>query len=161
MNSSAATISEDTPDFVRHHRVRWVETDATGTVHFANFIRMMEETEYAFLRSRGLSVVAEDERGTIGFPRVSASLEIGSGARFGDELEIRLYVGDNDGVKIRYRFQIVRGAEAVATGAFTIACCRFSDRALPRAILIPDFFQDQFLRKDFLADGIEAGKETP
>ena len=57
-------------DFSREHRVRWHETDASGYVHFANYVRYMEETEYDFLRSRGLKVHMNDDRGAIGFPRV-------------------------------------------------------------------------------------------
>lgn len=132
------------PDFLRIHRVRWVEVDARGCVNLAGLLRIMEETEYAFLRSLGLSVVMKDHRGTIGFPRISAELEAGSPAFFDDILEIRLYVLTNDGVTIRYRFEISGADGQVATGTFTIACCRFPPDAPPRAILIPDYFQKSF-----------------
>jgi acyl-CoA thioester hydrolase len=138
MNSTAG------PDFMRLHRVRWVETDASGSVNLAGLLRMMEETEYAFLRSLGLSVVMKDERGTIGFPRISAELETRSPARFDDILEIRLFVVMNDGVTIRYRFEITGPGGEVASGIFSLACCRFPSDAPPRAILIPDFFQKSF-----------------
>jgi YbgC/YbaW family acyl-CoA thioester hydrolase len=113
-------------------------------VHFANYIRMMEETEYAFLRSRDLSVVMNDRRGVIGFPRVSSEVQIQTPARFDDELEIGLEVVGNDGVVIDYRFEIIRAADALASGRFRVACCRFPPGQPPRAILIPDFFQDRF-----------------
>ena len=131
-------------DFRRRHRVRWSETDASGFVHFPNYIRMMEETEYEFLRSLGLSVVSRDERGVIGFPRVSSEIEILTPARLDEELEIWLRISVNDGVKIGYRFEIARAAEVVATGEFLLACCRFPTDGPPRAILIPDFFLQQF-----------------
>lgn len=105
---------------------------------------MMEETEYAFLRSRGLSVVVSDERGIIGFPRVATEIEIESTACYDEELEIRLQVAGNDGVKIEYRFEISRGPERIATGYFAVACCRFPPGKPPRAILIPDFILERF-----------------
>lgn len=131
-------------DFARTHRVRQRETDASGLVYFANYICMMEETEYAFLRSRGLSVVTHDSRGIIGFPRVSTEIQIESPACFDDELEIRLQVAGIDGVKIEYRFHILCGTEPIATGYFAVACCRFPLGEPPRAILIPDFILERF-----------------
>ena len=44
----------------------------------------MEETEYAFLRSRGLRVVLEDQKGIIGFPRLSAQIEVIDPLQFDD-----------------------------------------------------------------------------
>ena len=74
-------------DFRRQHRVRWRETDASGFVHFTNYIRMMEQTEYAFLRSLGLSIVMHDEKGVFGFPRRSTEIEVHQPAQLDDELE--------------------------------------------------------------------------
>ena len=95
-------------DFRRQHTVRWQEVDALGQVDVPSYIRMMEETEYAFLRSLNLSIVMQDERGIVGFPRVTAAVEIQNAARLGDALEIWLQVVCNDGVKIGYRFEITR-----------------------------------------------------
>ncbi len=130
--------------FRRPYRVRWGDADASGYVHFANYIRMMEETEYAWLRTRGLSVVMHDQRGVLGFPRVNTEIAIENPAQFGDELDIWLRLAESDGVKIEYQFEILREAELVASGQFTVACCRFPRGAPPRAILIPDFFRELF-----------------
>lgn len=130
--------------FTRTHRVRWCETDASGFVHFANYIRMMEETEYAFLRSRDLSVVVSDHRGIIGFPRVTTEIDIQSPACFDNQLEIRMRLAGNDGVKIEYRFEITRDRQRIANGYFAVACCRFPPGEPPRAILIPDFILERF-----------------
>ncbi len=141
MNSRSSPTTD--ADFQHRHRVRWRETDASGYVHFANYIRMMEETEYAFLRDRGLSVVMSDARGVIGFPRVSTNIEIHQPACLDDELVIAMRVAGNDGVKIEYRFSIQRQSQPVASGRFVVACCRFPPGQPPRAILIPDFVTEQ------------------
>jgi len=54
-------------DYRRRYRVRWQDVDQSGYAGIPNYIRMMEETEYAFLRSLHLSIVMQDERGVVGF----------------------------------------------------------------------------------------------
>ena len=128
--------------FQIQRRVRVVDTDFSGTVHVGAYIRMMEETEYAFLRSRGLSVVLSDERGVLGFPRLEARIDLLSSASFDDELQIELSLLEVDGKHIVYDFTIQKmgGADAdqtVATGSFRVVCCRFPAGKPPRAILTP------------------------
>ncbi|MGI9518487.1 MAG: acyl-CoA thioesterase [Pirellulaceae bacterium] len=129
--------------FRRQYRVRWRDADASGFVYFANYVRLMEETEYAWLRTRGLCSVTHDERGVIGFPRIRTEIEIGHPACVDDDLEIRLLSAQNDGVQIDYQFEIATGNEIVATGHFAVACCRFERHSPPRAILIPDFMRER------------------
>lgn len=141
MTSHADADSEKTSlaRFESQRRIRWSETEWGGNVHFANYLRLMEETEYAFLRSRGLSVVLHDERGTIGFPRISAECKIIRPARFGEQLWTTLELMRADFKNIEYRFEIVdEQAELVALGHFRAACCRFPDDAPPYAILTPE-----------------------
>ncbi len=99
----------------------------------------MEETEYAFLRSRDLSVVLYDERGTLGFPRLSAQIQIHQPLKFGDQVIVKLELVDVDGKQVIYDFKIVTKDETLAVeGRFKAACCRFPDGKLPYAVLIPD-----------------------
>ena len=99
---------------------------------------MMEETEYAFLRSRNLSVVLYDERGTLGFPRISAEINVIQPLQFEQNVEVRLSLTEIDGKQIVYEFVIlVDGGQPVVTGRFVVACCRFPDRQPPFAVLIP------------------------
>ncbi|MEE2825903.1 MAG: acyl-CoA thioesterase [Planctomycetota bacterium] len=124
----------------RTDRIRWVDVDANRLAHFDTYLRLMEETEYSFLRHCGLSVVLQDEKGTIGFPRLSVQLSIERPLGFAERVETRLGSIDTDGKQISYHFQIRGEAdEPVAHGRFDVACCRFPDDALPYAILIPDF----------------------
>ena len=100
----------------------------------------MEETEYAFLRSRGLSVVLLDERGTMGFPRLSAHLAINSPLEFDQSVNIELSLIEIDGKQLVFEFDILNetGKSAV-TGKFVNACCRFPDGQPPFAVLIPEY----------------------
>lgn len=104
----------------------------------------MEETEYAFLRSRGLCVVLYDERGTMGFPRLSANLTVNEPLAFGQNVVVKLVLLDVDGKQVTYRFQIRRAesTEIAVEGQFVAACCRFPDGDVPYAILFPEFVVD-------------------
>ena len=134
-------------DYRRTYRVRWRDVDQSGYAGVPNYIRMMEETEYEFLRSLQLSIVMQDDRGVVGVPRISAGVDIHEPVTIDDELEIWLMVSKNDGIKIAYQFEITRAALVVATGDFELACCRFPVGQAPKAILIPDFIMEKFPRR--------------
>ena len=123
--------------------VRFAETDATGFVYFGSYVRMMEETEYDFLRSRDLCVVLTDDKGIIGFPRLSAEIEVREPVRFDDKIEIQLDLTEMDGKHIVYQFEIHCGGQTAATGKFRVACCRFPGQETPFAILTPEFVMDR------------------
>jgi len=128
--------------FTHRRRVSMTDTDASGTVHLGAYIRMMEETEYAFLRSRGLSVVLTDAKGIMGFPRLEASIDVAQPARFDDELQIELSLVEVDGKQVVYQFTINSLPETgdsaeVASGRFRVVCCRFPNDDDPYAILTP------------------------
>lgn len=128
-------------------RVRWRDTDASGFAHMAAYITWMEETEYEFLRSRGLSVVLSDDRGQIGFPRLSSELKIHQPVRFQQAIGVRLELTEMDGKRLSYRFQVAcsDSGQLVASGAFSMACCRFPGDQLPYAILVPDWIEQRLL----------------
>lgn len=119
-----------------------METSQDGFVHFAVYVRLMEETEYAFLRSRGLCVVLHDDRGTIGFPRLHAEVNVENPLRFDQQVWVTLELTKIDGKQIVYEFEIVdEDATLVATGRFRVASCRFPDNDPPYAILMPEFIE--------------------
>lgn len=104
---------------------------------------MMEETEYAFLRSRGLRVVLHDELGTLGFPRLAVNLQIMNPLGLGQQVTVKLSLVEIDGKHIVYEFDIVDQSNVVAVqGRFRVACCRFPEGEFPYAILTPQFVMD-------------------
>ncbi len=88
-----------------------------GIVHFANFFRYMESAECAFLRSLGLGVKIDWEGQTLGFPRVSATCDYLSPARFEDVLDVDVSV-------------LTIGDKSVTYG-FEFTCARHSHRQGP------------------------------
>ena len=79
-------------EFTLSHRVEFSETDMAGIVHFANFYRMMENTEHAFFRSLGFGIHGHETGTTIGWPRVNASCEFLKPLRFEEIVDIQLIV---------------------------------------------------------------------
>lgn len=124
--------------FTAERRVEFSDTDLAGFVHFTNYLRYMEETEYAFLRSVGLGVVMEDEQGQYGFPRRQAHCEYLFPARYDQILQVGLQVTSNDGKLIRYDFKIEHESTLLATGYLQTTCVRFPRDKQPYAMLLPE-----------------------
>ncbi len=141
--------AEDGPVFIRDIVVQQIDTEMSGAAQVSAWIRWMEETEYAFLRSIGLSVSMRDERGQFGFPRLSASVQFHRPVFFGQQLTMEMRTGSPSGKQIEYLFRAWsadRGnaRNRMAEGRFVVACCRFPAAALPYAIPIPDFVLEKF-----------------
>ena len=121
-------------------RIRFADTNQSGSVHFDVYVRLMEETEYAFLRSRGLRVVLNDGKGIFGFPRLNAELQILEPLVLDEITETTLYLDAENGKSIVYQFEVRCQERLAATGKYEVACCRFPpDGENPYAILIPNF----------------------
>ena len=139
------------PDrFKMTRRVSFADTDMAGIVHFSNYLRYMEDTEHAFLRSMDLSVHAVMGDITIGWPRVHVSCDFTRPLRFEDTVEIELHVEHIESKTIHYRFAFARVAddgsrETVATGHSRSICVRFPgiDGKPMSAMPIPAVFLDR------------------
>ncbi len=119
--------------------VEFGDTDMAGIVHFANFFRYMEAAEHAFLRSRGLSVVLEWQGQMISFPRVAASCDFLSPARFEDVLDVTLNVTRVGAKSVTFAIDFHLKGTPVARGRLTTVCCRHQPGS-PRleSVEIPD-----------------------
>ena len=60
--------------YTQQREVSFSDTDMGGIVHFPNYLKYVEDAEYQFLHSIGLSAILEDERGKYGFPRIRIAL---------------------------------------------------------------------------------------
>jgi acyl-CoA thioester hydrolase len=133
-------------EFRMIHRVEFAETDMAGIVHFANYFRLMEETEHAFIRSLGLSIHMTDEGRTISWPRVNAHCDYFSPLRFEDEVEVHLTVKEKKRASLTYDFSFRKAGadELVARGSITVVCVAM-DKQLGKmkAVTMPDAFSSQ------------------
>jgi YbgC/YbaW family acyl-CoA thioester hydrolase len=129
-------------------RVEFAETDMAGIMHFANFFRLMEETEHAFFRSLGFSIHGRATGGAaaIGWPRVNASCDFKAPLRFEDEVEIHLLVAEVRTRSIRYDFIFRRASDGIEAARGQIAAvCAQVDPATGKlaAMLIPESIRAQ------------------
>jgi len=113
-------------EFTLSHRVEFSETDMAGIVHFANFYRMMENTEHAFFRSLGFGIHGHEAGATTGWPRVNASCEFLKPLRFEEIVDIQLLVAEVRTRSIRYAFRFWKsdagGRVEIARGTMTAVC---------------------------------------
>jgi acyl-CoA thioester hydrolase len=124
-------------------RIEFVDTDSAGIVHFSNFFRFMEAAEVEFLRSRGLSVKLMWEGQQLGFPRVAASCDFVSPARFEDLLDVAVTIERLGNKSVTYAFEFTRGSDVIARGKVTSACCLVDKDHQLRAIDIPATYRQR------------------
>lgn len=123
--------------FTIKRRVQFAETDMAGVLHFASFYRLMEEVEHAFWRSKGLSVMINNDGRDIGWPRVKTSCQYFRPARFEDELELTLRVVAIGNRSVEYEIEFRCEGERVALGHTTAVCCVMNAGAFA-SLPIPD-----------------------
>lgn len=108
--------------FVFPLRVYYEDTDLSGVVYHATYLRFMERGRSEFLRSAGLrhqGMLDADE------PLVWAirhiSIDYRRPARVDEALEVRTKVGDLSGVRMRLNQEVRRGGDLL-TSAEVEAC---------------------------------------
>lgn len=114
-----------TSPFTTTRRVQFVETDMAGVLHFSNYYRWMEETEHAFWRSHGHSVIVGN--GEISWPRVKTTCEYYAPARFEDEVLLTLQVVKVGQRSVTYEVEFHRDDQRLAKGTTIAACCAMRD----------------------------------
>ena len=92
----------------RTFRVRWVDTDAAGVMHFTNYFRYFEACEEEFYRSIALPFNGVRARYGILLPRVEAHCKYTASCRFDDLLEVTMRVGEVAEKTITWDFRAVR-----------------------------------------------------
>lgn len=124
-------------------RVEFADTDMAGIIHFTAFFRYMEETEHAFLRILGLSVVSEIEGQQVSWPRVGASCTFERPVRFEDVMDVYLSVSEKREKSLTYEFRFEHEGDQIARGEMTSVCCRIEADGRPRAIEMPPAFDER------------------
>jgi YbgC/YbaW family acyl-CoA thioester hydrolase len=110
-------------------RVRFVETDAAGIVHFSNYFRLMEEAEDAFWRSIDQVVHGGGESRDLAWPRVAASCDYDAPLRYDDEVRVTasLLQKRTKSLVFGFAFALIGpegSAQPIARGQLTNVCVR-------------------------------------
>jgi YbgC/YbaW family acyl-CoA thioester hydrolase len=130
-------------DFHTQRRIEFADTDMAGIVHFARFFVFMETAEHEFLRSLGTSVAAKLDDLQLGWPRLAASCEYLSPAKFEEVLDIHLLVARKGNKSMTYKFEFRRGDVLIARGQVSCACCICYPDGKLKAVPIPEFIAQQ------------------
>src|SRR6266849_681464 len=138
----------------RHHmqiRVYYEDTDFSGIVYHANYLRFMERGRTNHLRLMGAdhrALFEEAKRETPGFAFVVRSMRIEflKAARMDDVLDIVTAAQEVKGASITLHQQVLRGDELLVEAHVRVACVSGGRaRPIPKA-----------LRQAMLADGERA-----
>jgi len=127
------------PALTTRRRVEFRDTDAAGIVHFSAFFFWMESAEHELLRAAGLRVFDPlPDGGTASWPRVSAACDYKSAVRFGDEVEIRVWVADLGRSSVTFAFRFEHGGVLVAEGKIVAVRCLMHPGRKPEPVVIPE-----------------------
>jgi len=97
--------------FVSIFRIRWVDTDVAGVMHFSNYLRYFEACEQEFYDSLGMSLNEILEKHGIMLPRVEAHCEYKAPCRFDDMIEVSVEVREVTSKTVTLDFKMHRKRE--------------------------------------------------
>jgi acyl-CoA thioester hydrolase len=112
-------------------RIRFIDTDASGRIHYTAMFRYFESAEIEFLRTLGISYNANR---FYNFPRVHVECDFMRILGHDDLITIELSLTKLGRSSIRLEFRTLKADELAAKGAVVIVCM---DRTTHRAISIP------------------------
>ncbi len=122
--------------FVWSSRVRFVDTDASGRIHFTAMLRHFEAAEIEFMRSLGQTV--QDARAAgVTLPRVRVECTFTAMVRFDDLLDLAVIVARVGNSSYQLAFEVTVQDKLVAQGSFTIVAV---DNQTQRSRPLPEAF---------------------
>jgi acyl-CoA thioester hydrolase len=122
--------------FLFENRVRYVDTDASGRIHFTAMLRHFEAAEIEFMRSLALDrTYREQEMRGMQFPRVRVECNYTAFVRFDDLLLIEVSVERIGNTSYTLAFYVSVKETPVAQGRIVVVCV---DMAENRSRPLPD-----------------------
>ncbi|MCC2655135.1 MAG: ybgC [Panacagrimonas sp.] len=117
-------------------RIYWEDTDASGVVYHANYLRYFERARSEWLRALGYDQEAMRVEQGIAFTVASLDIRYLRPARLGDELEATTEVAELRRASFTFRQQLRRPAtgEVLAEASVRAGCvdaATFKPRAIP------------------------------
>ena len=110
-------------------RVYYEDTDFTGVVYHASYLRYFERGRTEFLRAVGVehaALLALPEPCAFAVTRISVAFR--KAARVDDALEVRTIYRAGKGVRIEAAQRVLRGGELIAEAEVEVICIRLDGR---------------------------------
>lgn len=98
-------------------RILFIDTDASGRIHYTSLLRYFEAAEIELFRAAG----AQEEREIVAFPRVHVECDYKGAIYFDDELIIELTIGNIGRSSIELLYRAMKKGSAAASGKIVIA----------------------------------------
>lgn len=103
-------------------RIYWEDTDASGIVYYANYLRFVERARSDLLRLLGVNQQRLLEEQGLALAVRACALEYLRPARLDDEIEVHSSIAEMRGASLRARQVVRRGAEELVQADVRIAC---------------------------------------
>lgn len=87
-------------------RVRWIDTDASGRIHYTAAFRYFEVAEWEFLRHVGLSLRGHEEE--FGFPRVEVKATFHFPLYADDEIAVHIRPERIGNTSLTFVFEVLK-----------------------------------------------------
>lgn len=107
--------------FVWHTRIRFVDTDATGRIHYSALFRHVETAEDEFFRMLGRPYFSTAHMG-LSYPRVHVEADYKLPLLYDSEIAIRVQPTRIGSRSYTLYFEVMLEADIAATATIVIAC---------------------------------------
>ena len=115
---------------VEQLRVRWVDTDASGRIHYTAAFRYFEAAEWELFRRAGILLRGHEE--TFGFPRVSVSATFHAPLYADDEIAVHIRPERVGTTSITFALEVFREETLCISG--TVTSVFIGDQGRPIAV---------------------------
>jgi len=110
-------------------RIYYEDTDFTGVVYHASYLRFFERGRTEFLRAAGVEHRALlDAEDPAAFTVTKLAIEYRRAARVDDALAVRTRFGYGRGIRMEANQRILRGEELIAEAQVEVVCIRLDGR---------------------------------
>jgi acyl-CoA thioester hydrolase len=112
-------------------RIRFIDTDASGRIHYTAMFRYFESAEIEFMRTLGITYAPGR---AYNFPRVHVECDFMLAMGHDDLIEIEVCLAKLGRSSARFEFRTFKDGNLAASGAVIVVCM---DTKTQRAIPIP------------------------
>lgn len=123
--------------FAWRSRIRFVDTDASGRIHYSALFRHLETAEDEFMRSLGCAYSGR-EPADLSYPRVHVEADYLAALRYDDPIYITVAVAKlgTSSYTLEFNVYLEETADVAASGLITVVC--MSVRTQKAHALAPD-----------------------
>ncbi|WP_348765508.1 tol-pal system-associated acyl-CoA thioesterase [uncultured Salinisphaera sp.] len=121
-------------------RVFYEDTDASGVVYHANYLKYLERARTLWLEAQGHSHRSLADSHGIAFTLADAKLQFKQPARLDDDIEVLTTVAEQRRARIIFEQTIRREKTVLIQARFTVACVRIHDF---RPCALPELLQKE------------------